>query len=76
MTSTSKGKGKKPVKKLRLNKDTIKDLDVKRAARKVKGGIIIEMPSHYVCTITCFCTEMKATCACTVTCLYTCYCRR
>ena len=76
MTSRERGKGKDQIKKLKLKKETIRDLDVKRTAKKVKGGIVIEYPTHAgACTQSCACT-MAGTCACTITCLYTCYCRK
>jgi hypothetical protein len=75
MTSGARGKGKGQIKKLKLKKETLRDLDVKRTARKVKGGVIIEL-SHMdscapVCTMvpSCDCTA-----GCTQTCLYTCPC--
>ena len=74
MTVKPRGKGKEQVKKLKLKKETIRDLDVKRTAKKVKGGKA-EYPSEYICTLSCVCT-MENTCGCTVTCLYTCPCRK
>jgi hypothetical protein len=79
MTAKPRGKGKEQVKKLKLKKETIRDLDVKRTAKKVKGGWVVEYPSALpgTCsrTINCACT-MENTCGCTVTCLYTCPCRK
>ncbi|HEX7253364.1 MAG TPA: hypothetical protein VF376_10825 [Thermoanaerobaculia bacterium] len=71
MTAKPRGKGK--IKKLKLKKETLKDLDVNRTAKKVKGGVIIElsrMPTCVACTLdSCACTI-----GCTHTCLYTCPC--
>ncbi len=70
------GKGEGKPRKLQLKKETIKDLDVKRTAKKVKGGFVVEYPSRAgACTQSCACT-MAGTCACTITCLYTCPCRK
>ena len=73
MTVKPRGKGKEQVKKLKLKKETIRDLDVKRTAKKVKGGVIIEQSFSCVCTLyySCDCSV-----GCTVTCLYTCPCRK
>jgi len=71
MTSR-RGKGKEQVKKLKLKKETIRDLDVKRTAKKVKGGKVVEYTPP---SLTCVCT-WAATCNCTVTCLYTCPCQK
>ena len=73
MTAKPRGKGKEQVKKLKLKKETIRDLDVKRTAKKVKGGWVVEycsgIPVSDVCT-------WANTCDCTRTCLYTCPCRK
>ena len=72
MTANPRGKGKEQVKKLKLKKETLRDLDVKRSP---KGGKVVEYPSNAgACTQSCACT-MANTCACTITCLYTCPCR-
>lgn len=72
--SKIRGKGKEQVKKLKLKKETLRDLDVKRTAKKVRAGGKGEYPSQYICTLSCVCT-MENTCVCTHTCLYTCPCR-
>lgn len=78
MTS-GRGKVKEPVKKLKLKKETLKDLDVKRTTKKVKGGGA-EYPSQYICSFNCGFTLVGNSCDCTVgctqTCLYTCPCRK
>jgi len=76
MTAKPRGKGKKQVKKLRLKKETIRDLDVKRTAKKVKGGVIIELSHMQTCVPIGGCTDScGCTVGCTHTCLYTCPCR-
>ena len=65
---TSRGKGKSE--KLKIKKDTVRDLDVKRGARKVKGGAIIVEYGGGAAP-----SDVGYTCACTITCLYTCYCK-
>ena len=72
MTAKPRGKGKEQVKKLKLKKETLKDLDVKRTAKKVKGGWVVEYtPPTVTCIDSCLCTA-----GCTQTCLYTCPCRK
>ena len=75
MTAKPRGKGKEQVKKLKLKKETLRDLDVKRTAKKVKGGVIIEISRM----ATCFTCTLDDSCGCTIgcthTCLYTCPCR-
>ena len=73
MTSR-RGKGKEQVKKLKLKKETLKDLDVKRTAKKVKGGEIIEI-SRMVTCFGCTLDSCGCTIGCTHTCLYTCPCK-
>jgi hypothetical protein len=70
--------GRGRTRKLKLKKETIKDLDAKRGARRAKGGVkmvdyagVLNVTGMGTCDAascqgyTCFCTE---------TCLYTCYC--
>ncbi len=75
MTAKPRGKGKEQVKKLKLKKETIRDLDVKRTAKKVKGGVIIEL-SHMATCVACTLDSCACTDGCTHTCLYTCPCRK
>jgi hypothetical protein len=74
MTSGARGKGKGQIKKLKLKKETLRDLDVKRTARKVKGGEIIELTHMWSCLGTCSLDSCVCTKGCTHTCLYTCPC--
>lgn len=67
MTAKPSGGGRGKARKLKLKKETLKDLESKkRAGKKVKGGAaMVEYipPKLYA-----------ATANCTITCLYTCYC--
>jgi hypothetical protein len=75
MTVKPRGKGKQQVRKLKLKKETLKDLDVKRTAKKVKGGVLIELSHMYSCVPIGGCTDScGCTVGCTHTCLYTCPC--
>jgi len=40
-------------KQLKLKKETLKDLDAKGKAGKVKGGGLVELPNTIRCTIAC-----------------------
>jgi hypothetical protein len=75
MTVKPRGKGKEQVKKLKLKKETLRDLDVKRTAKKVKGGEIIELSHMASCPPICsMAGSCDCTAGCTQTCLYTCPC--
>jgi len=77
MTDGTKGRGKKQIKRLKLKKETLRDLDARRTARKVKGGEIIELSHMQSCVPIAGCTDScGCTVGCTHTCLFSCPCRK
>jgi hypothetical protein len=68
---------KRRIKKLKLKKETLRDLDAKR---RVKGGAVPSAGCDYHPSQDCLRLGSAAcsgdTCNCTISCLYTCYCKK
>lgn len=55
MTSKRKATGGKRAGKLKVKKETIKDLDSQRKGKNVKGGLAVRPTELATCAITCTC---------------------
>jgi hypothetical protein len=55
-TKRSTSRTKRTQKKLKLRKETLRDLDTKRKGKAIKGGrAAVSRTCGDLCTITCFC---------------------